>query len=93
MKKKQNIIEIQKEVKIEQSDEVITLEKGDKIQILKEGRYTDIAWLLTDLFIKNSKNNAIAELDNTELPNIIAESRNMELVMKEFLKVLEKYMH
>ncbi len=37
MKKgKRNIIEIQKEVKIPQKDETIFLEKGDKIEVLKE---------------------------------------------------------
>jgi hypothetical protein len=42
-KKKEHIVEIKEEVKIPQGEHEIILEKGDKIEILKEARYP-ISW-------------------------------------------------
>ena len=43
IEKRKEIVEIQEEVKIAQDDHELILEKGDKIEILKEARYP-ISW-------------------------------------------------
>ncbi len=82
-KKKENIIEIQEETVIEQGNQKITLEKGDKIEVLKEA-YIELNSNPFDLSYTGGK--AFANM----LLNTVSDS-NPEF-MDGFFEELEPYM-